>query len=723
MSGIENVYTSASLSRSREGQEYSYYPLNEDHIRLLVLMPGQQSSEDIFCELIHRNITREPPPYEALSWCWGSELLSSTILIRDHGRYLRHKVPESLATALMTLRYPSEERIIWVDAVCINQSHSEEKNVQVPLMSKIYGLASRVCVWLGTPDKDTALAISFIKEQILQLHNFDELCSSSDTTPQWGAVLQLMQRPWFSRRWVVQEIALSRDALIYCGLNQIRWRDFASAVELILQAESTGQKVSNVMRKDPKFQHVPALFEHVSALGASLLVDATRNMSRRSTDQVLEPVFTIEYLVAKMQAFDVTDPKDAIYSLLALAYDTLPVRSGAQQNEGILGRVLSIWGGAIKMKPYLVDYSQTYIETCRQFISFCIAKSEPTRALDILCRPWAPVLRIRDSSTTIPTEVGLPSRYLPSWIPQLSGAAYAMFQCPNSLSRMSRLNADSLVGVPGEKISYNASGTLPFQPHRFGFKKRESFYAMMVSGFILDEVEHVDAVSQNGHIPESWVKTGGWHDLTQGPPDQFWRTLVADRSSDGGNAPIYGARAVQLSITRGHFGGHLNTAELVNSPSSIVSHFFRRVQAVVWNKRIMQTKAGRVGLVRNDVRRGDIICILFGCSVPVILRRYQMSSEQLEREVQEHHAVLEQHLSEAVVLVERLWLRKMKRRTEGDPFARKPNKLSLGDVVQTAPTGDFYVFLGECYIHGMMDGEAIRFLNEHHTKTSIFELR
>src|SRR6201994_3607363 len=178
---------------------YEYTPLPVGFIRLLVLFPGQSSTEDIFCELIDYKIdSKEPATYEALSWAWGADRWTSNIQIRRGGHYFRLQVPDSLSSALKVLRYRAAERIIWVDAVCINQKSIEEKSIQVPLMSTIYGLASTVCIWLGNSDQYTADAIEFMKNEILKLHNFDELCESTEATPKWAAMLRLLQRPWFS---------------------------------------------------------------------------------------------------------------------------------------------------------------------------------------------------------------------------------------------------------------------------------------------------------------------------------------------------------------------------------------------------------------------------------------------------------------------------------------------------------------------------------------------
>jgi hypothetical protein len=92
----------------------------------------------------------------------------------------------------------------------------------IPTFNSLDMLTSSTrCVWLGEGDASSAMAIKFIKDEVLQLQNFDELCDSKEASKKWGALLELMQRKWFSRRWVVQEIALARTATIYCGTDFI----------------------------------------------------------------------------------------------------------------------------------------------------------------------------------------------------------------------------------------------------------------------------------------------------------------------------------------------------------------------------------------------------------------------------------------------------------------------------------------------------------------------
>ena len=66
--------------------------------------------------------------------------------------------------ALKALRDKKRPRILWIDALCINQSDIEERSSQVAFMSSVYSRAVRVIVWLGESGKDIAKLFDFLND-------------------------------------------------------------------------------------------------------------------------------------------------------------------------------------------------------------------------------------------------------------------------------------------------------------------------------------------------------------------------------------------------------------------------------------------------------------------------------------------------------------------------------------------------------------------------------
>jgi hypothetical protein len=364
-------------------------------------------------------------PYEALSWRWGDEPNGeNVVLIRKGNTMCKKRVSRTLGLALKYLRDSKGSRFLWVDALCIDQGDTKERSSQVAMMSLVYKAASQVCVWLGEDDDDAdLLAMSFIKRRITSLKNFDSLSETEEYAAEWKALFRLMQKDWFSRRWVIQEIALAHEATVYCGPEYIQWSELAIAVELVVEVETATNRLSELMKKDKKGKVIPNWFEHISQLGASLLVNATATIFRdfkrseihsdSQDEEALAPrsLLSLEYLVTSLSLFDCAIPHDSIYALLETARDTCPfppkprpiqpgssVHSQGESNPKVPhdqtkeGLVASVFEDVLEQKPYTIDYSRSYTRVCREFVEFCIkraAHSDSKQALDILCRPWA----------------------------------------------------------------------------------------------------------------------------------------------------------------------------------------------------------------------------------------------------------------------------------------------------------------------------------------------
>lgn len=171
-----------------------YSPLPEGCIRLLRLIPHQDKDAPIQCDLFNYPLLDSGEgirPYDALSYAWGSSKKTRVISMDKH----HISVTENLHIALSHLRDRFIERIIWVDAICINQSDIEERSHQVRFMTMIYAKASRVNVWLGEMEADSDQALE-------EIHRAAEEQSTKIDQRFQDAIFKLLQRPWFKRMWV-----------------------------------------------------------------------------------------------------------------------------------------------------------------------------------------------------------------------------------------------------------------------------------------------------------------------------------------------------------------------------------------------------------------------------------------------------------------------------------------------------------------------------------------
>ena len=591
------------------------------------------------------------------------------------------------------------------------------------------------------------------------------------------------------------------------GPKTITWRKFSDAVSLFVEVETATHRLSEIMKASDITDHIPNFFDHVAYLSATLLIDTTNFLFRRLPNGEKDDLLTLEYLVSRLSIFKTSKPHDAVYSLLAISKNTLPtaaprsnqMEDPAEQRAKKLGRDLS-------SRPFRVDYGQGYIDTCRDFVHFSTFQAEASRALDILCRPWAPSEK---------------PQKLPSWVRGVEDAAFEV-QIATLGEKINRINANPLVGLPFGNRSYAAAGTLKLDFKKLKFLKRPGHHGMFIKGFVLDRVGELQERSQSGNLPRNWLEAGGWRDLSIDPPEDLWRTLVANRGPDGRNPLTFYPTALRISTHKGWKGTELDTHELINhGRCSIVAQFLRRVQEVIWNRKLMHTyeepgKPMKLGLVHQNAQYGDCICILYGCSVPVILRKLEKSKEDIRAE--EELIILE-----AAVKIQRQFraskaLREQKREKRRKERSRQsiwtliredfqefiarspkfvrwcigwgsqafwgltlsslivligifvhlipldPPEIMKGFVTVTCGLAtilgsiywtfiwriwseivmrwlrfrqrfgskqksrnklvnpSYYRFIGECYLHGMMDGEAITYQNENNIKAETFEL-
>jgi hypothetical protein len=210
-------------AQPRSSRQYLYRPFeSKNSILLFQLKPGSRK-DPIEGRLICVSFDSKPK-YEALSYACGSSAMHHHILT-DEGRI---PMTASVRSALTRLRLQGKVRVLWIDALCINQEDNDEKSGQILLMPKIYSLASLVLVHLGQQSDRSDLALKLI-EKIAKTSFYT---SSRKFMPDsalikfglphgqakiWKHFRAFWARPWFRRIWVIQEFVLAKNVIMICG--------------------------------------------------------------------------------------------------------------------------------------------------------------------------------------------------------------------------------------------------------------------------------------------------------------------------------------------------------------------------------------------------------------------------------------------------------------------------------------------------------------------------
>jgi hypothetical protein len=571
-----------------------YLPLDVsiNEIRVLVLKPASSISAPVELEMRHM-ILGDPPglnveaypaesnhfkdnlsTYYALSYTWGKEMASHPLLVNG----AEVIVTKNLESALRHIRLGMHGQSLWVDALCINQEDEIEKTVQVRMMRRIYEDAFAVLIWLGEEKpQTTALAIGLLRSQktldLAQIKSEADLqsailenekemlcsCRQPEHKPAWDALAQdLLRRDWFRRMWVIQEMALARRAYVFCGPWSIQWDKLVTATVFARRI------------------NLPAFFETDVDNGEFFLdnlhIKATYQKRRIHRGNLL-----LQELLCNNVGCYTTEPVDMVFSLLGLATDV---------------------DGAPELDP---DYSKSVREVYTDLVKFQLRKHH---SLDIICSSYHPK---RQSD-------------LPSWVPDWSN-----------------LKENVSVGLaPIEHGSY-AYGRYVYNASKgplTDYRLSEDSRTLQVLG------AHVDVLSELGEVYDAWgslrdtVKRWGVLVLGEDYEDRFrpyvcggnmWdafnRTITGDRTRRGHRSES-GSRGLDICIEKMpedfYQQRNLSWLEGVNL---FVADITRAVQLVASRRRLFVTQRGYLGLGPPDAQIGDSVCILKGCSVPVILRK------------------------------------------------------------------------------------------------------
>ncbi|KAF5248255.1 hypothetical protein FANTH_6048 [Fusarium anthophilum] len=277
---------------------YRYAQLPTNSIRLLRLLPHQDEHAPIECQLFNCALENSGScrPYEALSYVWGSDHKPESILIDACDL----PIGENLFAALLHLRDRSIERILWIDAICINQQDTKEKGHQVQSMAKIYATATRVFVWLGkaVPNIDQSF-------EAIRIAGFTAkqptITAKTKTT-----ILRVLMAPWFRRIWVLQEVAAARHIMVKCGHAEIDGYAFFQGLGVF------------------KLPHDDYSGLRLLVLSVAYLAKGAAFRSRHATRQAGRfslYICPLAQLVDMFHGRQASDPRDKIYALLGMCSD------------------------------------------------------------------------------------------------------------------------------------------------------------------------------------------------------------------------------------------------------------------------------------------------------------------------------------------------------------------------------------------------------------------
>jgi hypothetical protein len=301
--------------RRRKKDPYKDNGLNPSEVRLLKLLPGRFGSRIHVLFEVKTLTELSVPWYEALSYAWGSSDNLVDIYIGTSDDYVV-SVTQNLACALQHLRYADQPRTLWIDAICVDQANLTERSSQVQRMTEIYKLAEMVLVWLSPEGDNSSFALEVLHSLSTKvdvnwmkddMKPSDEAGSNEET--HWSdlsvalpyeaeeliPITHLLQRSWFGRLWIRQEVRLAKYAFVICGFDTIPWQNFRDSIFCL------------------KYKDIATY--HLIGASQAVFIDRCEMIYRLCANSNSD---TIDKLIGEARNCECSDPKDRIYGVLGM---------------------------------------------------------------------------------------------------------------------------------------------------------------------------------------------------------------------------------------------------------------------------------------------------------------------------------------------------------------------------------------------------------------------
>ncbi|EXA46594.1 hypothetical protein FOQG_10985 [Fusarium oxysporum f. sp. raphani 54005] len=476
------------------GTRYKYEStLDSTHIRLIQI---RQRTRSLLSERLNIDLTTHSLDeakalgYHALSYTWGAPEgdgkptdSDSCILVNGDRFY----VQPNLFGALN--RFEEFDWYLWIDAICIDQTSQREREIQVGIMNEIYSMAARVDIWLGVGGKESAEAIHLIRKLSSLAEETDgsevsldkSVTESSGLPPTpsvaWKPFVDLLERNWFRRAWVIQETVLARQTSVFLGNGEcISWEQLASALAMIKRlgwfpngalamvkleqiSWSPGPyavhfitviKMSLESLKEPQDHPLLSVIEELTGAG---------NWKTTASSQ-------LAYMMMVCHKFKVTNARDRVYSLLGMV-------NMAASHLGIPRCDLEV--------DYNASVAQVFTAATKNILNHCNHLG---------------FISLAGFAEFYHGTQNLPSEDIPSWVPNLSNEPSAARTAPILFDRVNsddRLDAaryaeigslgfsitDSRLAVKAQRVGQILPGSYPFYVLAYYFNI-EPFAALLL---------------------------------------------------------------------------------------------------------------------------------------------------------------------------------------------------------------------------------------------------
>ena len=549
------------------------------------------------------------PEYDAVSWSWGEDPATTTITCNGHPLTIRTNLYEALP-------YLNQSRPLWIDAICLNQQCTAEKNVQVPLMNKIYANAARTLVWLGPAATHSDVAMEQLRSltrklvDLQEAGNFKYNVTMQNSLPNyglyhfehpiWEGMREVFSRTWFGRLWTVQEIVLSKAPILLCGSRLADWEDLAllnrAAMALHLGSLLFSNSDSKSLLEGPSaFVNQIHLMRQTEKGFAAL--DITPEL-RAHLPTGIDLPSAVRLSIGRVCGLKV----DRIWALLGLLN---PKFRDVIRNTDL-----------VKYSDYaLENYHESYFGVMKEQI-----KHDPYLAMQLLADGLG---RAKNPA-------------LPSW-------------CPDWAEGRIRVPVTDMVGVAAGRPDGLSAGAADIKSDRTIFQpvmtyKDDDPTALNILGLRLDDTvqnvsldvgkfwsEYFDDDRKAYHqdrLSQALVWASDCHEIIENKTDVHARKTEADTGREMLLAPLEHTGCAQLLTV-------LDSLE-----REIAFKLFPknedhpRVLIYLWcnGRKFFRTRKGKFGLGPPDIQPGDVPCAFFG-STPLFLLR---SVNQQGAEAQEH---------------------------------------------------------------------------------------